>query len=584
MTAFRNVFAFIKPYWKIAALGVLTVILPVAMELVGPRAIQLIIDQGITPGDMEMITFGGAIMVGAAIISAIATIGQGYCRATVSQGMAYDLRNALFTKIMSFSFANLDVLQTGELMTRISSDVDRVRMLAGTGKDLMIRALTMLIGGVIMLFVTDAELALIMFILVPAAFLIFQVFIRRAIPLFSVIQEKLSALNTAAQENLSGVEVVKAFVRERFEIDKFEARNTDYTDMAVRVGKLAAVVFPLVSLVTNIGMLAVIGFGGMKVIGDRMTVGQLIAFTNYLATSMAPLIMLGMLIQHLASASASAERLDEVLRTEPEVKDSGAARQPETIRGAVAFEDVTFHYDGDDGGGENVLQDVSFSVHPGERVAILGATGSGKTTLVNLIARFYDPVDGRVLIDGTDARDLKQRALRDRIGTVMQQPILFSGTVRGNIAYGEPEAPESDVIKAAEAAQAHPFVSDMEGGYDARVEPRGANLSGGQKQRLAIARALLSNPSILILDDSTSAVDMETEFKIQEALDEVMDGRTTFIIAQRISSVLSADRIMVLERGHIEAMGTHAELLEISPIYREIYESQLKDDRLAAAD
>ena len=573
MKSLRRIMAFVQPYWRAALVGVLLVILSVAMELAVPRLLQFVIDKGITARDMTAIVRGSLLMLCAALAGAVATVGQAVYRARLSQGMAYDIRNDLFMRIQTLSFGNLDHMQTGQLMTRLSSDVDMVRMFAGTGLALIIRAGLLMVGSLVLLIITDWQLALIMLVLMPAAAAVFWGFVRVASPLFTVIQQKLASLNTIAQENLTGVEVVKAFVRERFEIGRFEDGNDDYMKENVKAGRLLAVAFPTLLLLTNLGTLAVIWLGGMQVIGGRLSVGELVAFNNYLLTAMFPLLMLGMLIMMMSRAEVSAERVIQILDTEALVFNRPSAIDLGTIAGRVSFENVSFRYNGNSG--EDVLHGVSLVVEPGQRVALLGATGSGKSTLVNLIPRFYDVTGGRLLVDGRDVRDVTLDSLRSQVGMVLQQTTLFSGTIRENIAYGRPDASLDEIVAAAKAAQVHEFVVQMPDGYDSQVEARGANLSGGQKQRIAIARALLIKPAILILDDSTSAVDVETEFKIREALDALVADCTTFIIAQRITSVLNADQILVLSRGQIAARGTHHELLHDSPIYQEIYHSQL---------
>jgi ATP-binding cassette subfamily B protein len=424
-----------------------------------------------------------------------------------------------------------------------------------------------------MLIVTDWQLSLVMLAMLPVAGALIWAVMRVARPLFLLVQQRLAALNTLVQENLAGAGVVKAFVRERFEIDRFEDQNVAYMAQQVRVGRLMAVALPVLTVLTNLGIVAIIWWGGGDVIGGRLSVGELVAFNNYLMIGMAPLLLLSNMLTMVSRASASAERVLEVLDTKPVLRVAPSPHAADDAKGRVVFEEASFHYGSD--GGEAVLDRVSFEVEPGQRVALLGETGSGKSTLVGLIPRFYDTTGGRVWIDGVDVRDWALDALRAQIGIAMQQTTLFSGTVRENIAFGRPDATLDEVIAAAKVAQAHEFIQTMPQGYDSAVEARGANLSGGQRQRVAIARALLVSPAILILDDSTSSVDVETEIKIQDALEALMAGRTTFIVAQRISSVLTADQILVLDGGHIAAQGTHRQLLEASPIYQEIYRSQL---------
>ena len=593
MNSLKRMIPFVRPYRWIAFLLVITVVLPVAMELIVPRALRYVIDQGIEPQQMDAILRGSALMLVSAILGSLATLGQGVCRAQLSQGLAYDMRNRLFAHIQTFSFANLDQMQTGQLMTRLSSDVDMVRGFVSNGLALLLRAVLMVLGSLVLMITTDLKLSIIMLVMLPLAALLIGAVMWLARPLFIVVQEKLSALNTLVQENLAGVQVVKAFVRERFEILRFQDYNKAFMRENIRVGRLMAVAMPVLTSLTNLGIVAVVWFGGVDVTRGRLTLGELVAFNNYLMIGMAPLMLLGNILTMVSRADASAQRFWEVLETQPAIQVSPNPHQAGTIHGQVAFENVTFHYDGDnhqngDGhshnqGGRNVLEGIGFEVQPGQRIALLGATGSGKSTLVNLIPRFYDVNQGRICVDGLDVRAWDPESLRKKIGIVLQQTTLFSGTIRENIAYGHPDAAMDEVILAAKAAQAHDFIMAMPKGYDNLVEERGANLSGGQKQRIAIARALLVRPGILILDDSTSAVDMETEARIQYAIDHLTTKITIFTIAQRVSSVLNADQIFVLDHGQITARGTHKELLESSPIYREIYQSQMGDSPVASA-
>ena len=617
MNSLRRIVRFLEPYRWTMIIGLLLVVLPVAMELLVPRLLQIIIDDGIRAGDMRAIWFGSLIMLASALAGAVATLGQGFYRARLSQGLAFDMRNELFTHIQQFSFANLDRMQTGQLMTRVSSDVDMVRMFASAGLALLLRALLMVLGSVMMMFVTDWRLSLVVVALLAVAGLFIRGVMRLAQPIFMVVQQKLATLNTVVQENLAGAQVVKAYVRERFAVEQFEDASDDYMEQNIKAGRLLALASPMLTFLTNLGIFAILWWGGMDTIGGRLSVGELVAFTNYLLIGMAPLLLLSNMLTMVSRAEVSAERILEVLDTEPAVQSIAAPHIPDQVQGRVVFERVSFHYQSDDfagaepatpapyhtngaavngartngaavngartngaapNGAEHVLRDVSFAVEPGQRVALLGATGSGKSTLVNLIPRFYDVTGGRICIDGVDIRDWEVSALRGRIGVVLQQNTLFSGAVRENIAYGRPDATLDEVVAAAQAAQAHDFISAMPDGYESRVEERGMNLSGGQKQRIAIARALLIEPDILIMDDSTSALDMETEFRLQQALDRLMARCTTFIVAQRINSVLNADQILVLDRGQIAARGSHSELMATSPIYQEIYHSQLGNE------
>ncbi len=584
MKSLWRAFSFMKPYGWYLFFGFWATVLPVAMELSVPRLLQFMIDRGIYPRDLDMILLGAFWMFVAAMIGAVSTLGQGYCRAIVSQGLAFDIRHALFRHIQSLSFANLDQMQTGRLMTRVSSDVDVVRMFSSAGLALLLRVLLMIIGSMVMLLLTDWQLSLIMFVIAAISGFFIRYLMLQATRLFTVVQQKLGALNTLVQENLAGMQVVKAFVRARFEIDQFSASNDDYRERNIEVGVLMAIAMPVLQILTNVGTVAVLWFGGLSVLGDRLSIGELIAFNNYLMIGMGPLLFLGNLLMMAARAEASAERIFEVFDTAPALKIASQPHRSGRIRGQVSFENVSFHYsrrnpartNGANGvSGEDVLHEISFTAEPGQQIALLGATGSGKSSLVNLIPRFYDVSGGSVLVDGLDVRQWDPQALRSQIGMVLQESILFSGSVRDNIAYGSPDATLEAVIAAAQAAQAHKFIIAMPKGYDSPIEAGGANLSGGQKQRIAIARALLIRPGILVFDDSTSAVDMETEYRIQAALETLAAEATTFIIAQRITSVLRADKILVLDQGRIAERGAHQELLETGPIYREIYESQL---------
>ncbi len=629
MRALRQISRFVLPYRWALIFGLLTTVLPVVMELLMLRLLQYVIDEGVVARDMRVVWRGSGWMFATALLGAIATLGQGICRAQLSQGTAYDMRNALFAHIQALSFANLDRMQTGQLMTRLSNDVDVVRMFASAGVALLIRAVLMIAGALVMVLITDWQLAMVVVAMLVVAGLIIRQILVSVQPLYTVVQQKLSALNTVVQENLAGVQVVKAFVREPHAIEQFEAGNSDYMRENVRVGRLLALAIPMLKLVTNVGMVAVIWFGGVDTINGRLSVGELVAFNNYLLIGMAPLLLLSNILAMVSRAAVSSERILDLLAMQPAIQTAPDAVPREQMAGKVVFENVSFRYrNGRNGTGaetdaygghhatpaghatgqndagmldgpgdapshpvnhtadnEEVLDEVSFAVEPGQVVALLGATGSGKSTLVNLIPRFYDVTDGRILIDDVDVCQWVPKALRQRIGVVLQQTTLFSGTVRENIAFGQPDAPLEEVIAAAKAAQAHEFIAALPDGYESQVEERGVNLSGGQRQRIAIARALLIAPAILIMDDSTSAVDMETEFKIQQALETLMAGRTTFIVAQRISSVLKADQILVLDSGRIAAQGTHRDLLARSPIYREIYQSQMgSNGQMALAD
>jgi len=575
MQSLRRMSHFVKPYWKASVLALLLLVSVVAMDLTIPRLTQRIIDEGIARHDLTTVWTTALLMLGASVLSALFMVANTLLAVRVAQYFAADLRSALFRQVQALSFGNLDRLQTGQLLIRLTSDINQVQVIVAMSLRVLTRAPLMMIGSVILLVLTSWELALLMLVLLPITGGVVWFFITRMQPLFLQVQRRLDKLNTVLQENLAGVRVVKAFVRAGHENARFDQANVALTDQTIRVMRFMSLLFPTMTLLMNAGTAAVIGLGGFRVSTGALTVGAVVAFVNYLLSTMFPLLMLGMMAGPFSAAQASASRIVEVLDSVPEVQDRPQARALPPAAGRVAFENVCFSYNHDCN--EPVLKGVNLVAEPGQTVAILGATGSGKSTLVQLIPRFYDVTEGRVTLDGVDVRDLPLRSLRAQIGVALQEAVLFSGTIRDNIRYGRPDASDEEVIAAARAAQAHDFIMAFPQGYDTLVGQRGVNLSGGQKQRIAIARALLVQPRILILDDSTSAVDVETESKIQDALDQLMDGRTSFIIAQRVSTVLNADKIVVLERGQIAAEGTHAELLASSPIYQEIYQSQLGD-------
>jgi ATP-binding cassette subfamily B protein len=567
-----------KPYRTQVALGWFSMICLVAADLAIPRMLQTTIDKGIARGDSGMILQSALIMVGLILISALATVGITVFAVRVSQRFAADLRRDLFARVLSLSFGNLDRLQTGRLMTRLSSDIAQIAQFVFMTMRMFLRAPLMLVGSLILMALTNWQLALIMLFLMPATILVFVLYANKAQPLFLQVQRQLDRLNTVLQENLAGVRVVKAFARAEHENERFDAVNVNLMAQSIRVGRFLAILLPMLRYLVNLGIVAVVAFGGLLAMRGALSVGQIIAFNSYLLWVMMALTNLGMMVGFISSSDASAQRIYEALDEIPEVRDAPAAIPLPQGEGRVALENVTFGYDGEATEAaplEAVLQGINLMAAPGQTVALLGATGSGKSSLVNLLPRFYDVQAGRVAFDDHDVRAVTLDSLRAQIGLVSQETILFSGTIRDNICYGRPEASDAEVIAAARAAQAHDFVTRFPDGYDTLLGQRGVNLSGGQKQRLAIARALLLNPRLLILDDSASAVDVETEAKIRAALDEFKAGRTIILVAQRISSVLHADQIVVLERGRIAAMGNHAELMASSPIYREIYESQL---------
>lgn len=579
---------FLKPYWKRATVTLVLLVFILVMDLSIPRLIERIIDEGINRHDQGVVLQTALLMLGISLVSTVMAIANSVFSVQVGESVARDLRDALFAKIQAYSFGNLDRQNTGQLMVRLSSDVAALKMLTQITLRIGTRAPLLMIGSLVLMFSTSQSLALTMLPLLVVTTVIIVFFVSIMEPLFRSVQQKLDRLNTVLQENVAGVYLVKAFVRAGFEAGRFEAANEDFTARSVRVMEFMSGMSPALAMCVNIGMVIVIWAGGTQSIQGTLSVGQIVAFTNYLLTVMTPLTMMTQLSNVWASGIVSARRVDEILDVVPEVQDApDATSLPSTtlplqgLRGTgledgpgrIVLEDVSFHYTGT--GGELVLEKINLTIEPGQTVAILGATGSGKSTLVQLVPRFYDATAGRVLVDGLDVRRVTQDSLLARIAMVPQGTILFSGTIRDNICYGDPSASDERVIAAAQAAQAHDFIVSFPQGYDTHVEERGVNLSGGQKQRISIARALLTRPSILILDDSTSAVDVETETRIQDALERQEFRHTTIVVAQRISTVLRADKIVVIDEGRIAAEGTHRELLQSSPIYREIYDSQL---------
>lgn len=497
---------------------------------------------------------------------------QAYWAEKNSQSVAYDLRNDLYAKIQRLSFSYHDKNQTGQLMIRATDDVEKVRLFIGQGLLQLVGAIILLTGTLIILFTTNTALAWTAMPILPVALVLFMIFGAISQPLFAKVQQKLSALNTVLQENLAGIKVIQAFTREKQQQARFRTTANDSMNQAIVVARVFTFLFPVVFLVANLGQAAILNVGGQQIIAGALSLGEWQEFSLYLIYLFLPIAQFGFIITQLGQASASANRIFEILDAKSDITDKPDAIKIPDVKGNVKFENVTFRYFS---GGEPVLANVTFEAKPGETIALLGATGSGKTTIINLLPRFYDPTEGRITIDGHDLCDVTVDSLRSQIGIVLQETTLFSGTIRENIAFGKPNASDDEIIAAAKAAQAHDFIAVFPEGYNTHVGERGQTLSGGQKQRVAIARALLLDPRILILDDSTSAVDLNTEAAIQKALDVLMKGRTSFVIAQRISTVVNADKIIVLEKGAVVAEGKHKELMEDSPIYAEIYNSQI---------
>jgi ATP-binding cassette subfamily B protein len=551
-------------------------------NLATPLLIGRAIDEGIGPRRLGVIFVVVGWLVGLALARALFTFLQGYLAERASQGVAYDLRDALFERIERLSFSYYDRVQTGQLVTRLTSDVEQIRTFAGSGVVQLANAFVMLIGTTVLLLYLDWQLALVALAIVPIIAVLLVRFVGRIRPLFKEVQQTLGRLNTVLQEDLLGVRVIRAFAREDYETARYTSVNEELLQKNLTTVRVFSNNFPFVFLFANLGTLAIIWFGGWQVIGGRLSIGDLVAFNTLLGFMLFPILTIGFLSASFSRAGASSQRVFDVLDAPLDVKDAPDASILLPLSCRVDFDDVSFRYPGS---ARDILAGVSFTARPGQTVAVLGTTGSGKSTLVNLIPRFYDVTGGAVRLDGNDVREVTLSSLRSQIGIVLQETRLFSGTVRDNVAFGKPEATDEEIVAAAEAAQAAEFVKELSDGYDTVIGERGIGLSGGQRQRIAIARALLIDPRLLILDDSTSAVDAETEAAIQETLDRLMreKHRTVFVIAQRVSTVRDADLILVLDEGSIAASGTHEDLLRESELYNEILGSQLLSPSETAA-
>jgi ATP-binding cassette subfamily B multidrug efflux pump len=526
----------------------------------------------------QALLVAGALILVFAAARGLFSFGQSFLGERLSQSVAFDFRNELFAKIQRLSFSYHDRNQTGQLMIRATDDVEKLRMFLGQGLLMSVQALILLTGAIVILVTLNARLAMVVLPILPAALLLFIVMGNLARPMFTRVQRKLSAMNAILQENVAGIKVVKAFHREREQEGRFRLAADDFLAQILKVMSLMTFLMPLIFLIANVGQAVVLYSGGTQIINGTLTLGEWQTFSLYLAFVFIPVGQLGFIITQMSQASASGTRIFEILDASSDVVDLPQAVPLAKIAGRVEFETVSFRYFA---GGKPVLDKVSFVAEPGQQIALLGRTGSGKSTIINLIPRFYDPTEGRILIDGQDIRQVTLESLRQQIGIVLQESTLFSGTIHENIAFGRPEASRAQVEGAAKAAAAHEFILEFPQGYDTPVGERGTTLSGGQRQRIAIARALLMDPRVLILDDSTSSVDLQTEWRIQQALDELMKGRTSFVIAQRISTVLNADQILVMDDGAVMARGKHEDLLESNEIYADIYSSQLVDDATA---
>ncbi len=571
--------AYLRPYWQYTVFGYLLLLVNNGITLAMPQVIRTMVDQGIRGGQIEVVRWGAAGLFGLVLTRGLFTFLSGRWTETASQNVAYDLRNEIHGKLQSLSFSYHDRAETGQLLARAVGDVDRVRFLAGRALIRLIDTVILIVGVSVSMLTMNVRLALAILTVVP--FLAYGAldFGRRYRPLFRAIRQQMDKLTNRLEQNLRGARIVTAFAQERNEIQRFDEDNEQVLALNMRGARLRATNLPLLQLVASAGTILILLYGGQLVINGRLTLGELVAFTTYVAQLVGPVRGLGWVIASISQAVASGERVFEILDTQSEVVDAPDAVPLMAVQGQVRFERVSFAYFGR----HQVLQAIDFQAQPGQVVALLGATGSGKSSVISLIPRFYDPTEGRILVDEQDIRKVTVNSLREQIGIVLQDTTLFATTIRENIAFGRPQASEEEIVAAAKAASAHEFILELSDGYETYVGERGSTLSGGQKQRVAIARAILKDPRILILDDATSSVDTETEALIQAALARLMQGRTSFVIAQRLSTVRQADLVLVLEKGRIVAQGVrtaeetaHEQLLRSSGLYAEIYHRQLR--------
>ncbi len=549
-------------------------ILEVSMDLLLPYLMSRIVDEGVLPGDMEVIFSVGLRMLIVAFIGCFGGIMAGIFGTTASQRFSCDLRKDAFSRVMNMSFQQTDSFTTGSLVTRLTNDITACQDFVAMALRMMVRTLMQFIGGIYMVLKINVSFGLILLVMLPIQLVIILVVLKKGSPLFGIVQSKLDRVNSVVQENITGARVVKAYTREEYETNRFSAANNELCETNLRVQKLMALLMPILSILMNASVIAVIFIGGKQVEAQSLEVGRVMAAITYITQILMSMMMIGMVFQMVTRASASAKRIAEVLDTEPAIKDGGFDGETQE-QGTVEFRSVSFRYPNVHA--NNVLSDISFKVSRGETVAILGATGCGKTSLVSLIARFYDATEGEVLVDGVNVKEYDTAALRRKVGFVLQKSELFSETIEQNIRWGNSEATDEEVRRAAETAQASEFIESFTDGYKDMITEKGSSLSGGQKQRLSIARAIAKKPEILIFDDSMSALDLSTDAKLQRALRENLGDTTVIMIAQRVASVMKADRIAVIDNGRLVAFDSHANLLESCEVYKDIYSSQMRE-------
>jgi len=573
----KKLSAYVGEYKKYVFIVPFIVLIDVMCELSMPLLMSKIVDTGIPTKDIGYISNIGLIMVALALIAIAGGIANMWLTSTGSMGFGANLRNALFDKLQSFSFKNIDQFSTASLVTRLTNDVNNLQQTFMMSLRILLRAPMMLIVSFILAYSINSELSIVLAVAIPVLIVLVAIIMKLAVGRFGKMQEKIDAINRVIQENLIGIRVVKSFVRSDYEIKKFQKANDDFMNSAIRAITIAILGMPVMMFVLNGATLAVIWLGGGMVMQGTLGTGQLISFISYIMQIMMSVMMISMVMIMGARAEASAKRVVEVLETNADISEkpevAAMSASPKVTKGKVEFRNVSFKYNLNDPGGD-ILCDINFTANPGEVIGIVGSTGSGKTSLINLIPRLYDTTSGAVLVDGVDVRDYKLEDLREGIGVVLQKNILFSGSIKDNLRWGNETATDEQIEEACRDAQIHEFIASLPNGYDTELGQGGVNVSGGQKQRLCIARAMLKKPKILILDDSTSAVDTATEAKIREAFYHNLADTTVFVIAQRISSVRGADKIIVLDEGTIAGMGTHKELLQQNNIYQEILASQ----------
>lgn len=576
---------YITPYLSAFVIGPLMMLTEVAGEVMLPKFMSMIINNGVASRNVAYIGKMGTLMVLTVLFMAVGGILGAYFSAKASISFTSDMRNDLFRKVQQFSFENIDDYSTGSLVTRLTNDVQQVQNVLMMGLRMALRAPGMFLGALIMAFMMNRQLAVIILIVIPLLLAAILLILKTAFPRFGEMQRRLDRLNSGIQESLTNVRVVKSFVREDHEIEKFSKLNDDLKESSLRALRIVIATMPVMTFAMNVTTLAVVWYGGNIIIAGKMPVGDLTAFTTYIVQILMSLMMLSMVFLQSSRASASMKRINEIFDTEIGLNDDHAKNKDKKVtEGRVEFKNVSFGYSGENGRKDLVLEGISFTAEPGQTIGIIGSTGSGKTSLVQLIPRLYDVTGGEVLVDGVNVKEYSLKHLREGVGMVLQKNILFSGTIEENLRWGNEDAPMEDVIRFSESAQADPFVKTFKNGYDTEMGQGGVNVSGGQKQRLCIARALLKRPKILILDDSTSAVDTATEAKIRESLYHDLKDTTKIIIAQRISSVQEADQILVLEGGKIIGHGTHEELLKTCEAYSEIYTTQIGNQSIRAGE